>query len=194
MSDTGVIATTSRKRPKNRREQILGHAYRLIAESGFNAVSLADIAAASGIQKSSVLHHFSSMNELLLGVLTMREEQDFEFYVESGEGAPSPDAASARARFTSVFRHNLERPEFVRIYAILSGESLAPGHPAHEYFAERTRLAGPELARSLAWKRNPELAAVELLAFWEGLELSYSHDPSIDANAVWENFCDRFFV
>jgi len=194
MSHTDVDTARPRKRPKDRREQILREAYRLIAEAGFNAVSLADIAAAAGIQKSSVLHHFASMNDLLLGVLALREEQDFAFYLESADDGPARDAGAARERFTRVFHHNLDRPEFMRIYAILSGESLSADHPAHAYFAERTRLARSEIARSLSWKPDPALAAAELLAFWEGLELSGGHDPELDVRAVWEGFADRFFV
>jgi AcrR family transcriptional regulator len=183
-----------RTRPKDRRDQILKEAFRLIAASGFNAVSLADIAQASGIQKSSVLHHFGSMHELLFGVLALREEENYGFYLE----APGPEVAldprSARERFTRVFHHNLERPEFVRLYAMLSAESVAANHPAHEYFADRARLARSEMARSLTWKPDSELAAAEFLAFWEGLESALSHDPELDVRTIWENYCDRFFV
>jgi AcrR family transcriptional regulator len=183
-----------RTRPKDRREQILKAAFALIAEAGFNAVSLADIARACGIQKSSVLHHFPSMNDLLLGVLAMREEEDFAFYVESGDTAPTTDAVGARQRFTRVFLHNLERPQFVRLYSILSAEALSPEHPAHQFFRDRTRLARAEMARSLSWKADPVIAATELHAFWDGLELSWRHDPDVDVRAVWESFCDRFFA
>lgn len=182
-----------RTRPKDRREQILREAYRLIAASGFNAVSLSEIAEACGIRKSSVLHHFPSMNDLLLAVLQMREDQDFEYYRDSPH-TEEPGPAGARETFTRVFHHNLDRPEFVRLYAILSGEALAPDHPAHDYFAMRTRGAQEELARSLDWKPDPHAAAAELLAFWSGLELAWQHDPELDVRAVWENFSDRFFA
>lgn len=182
-----------RTRPKNRREQILREAFALIAESGFNAVSLADIARAAGIQKSSVLHHFSSMNELLLAVLEMREQEDAVFYLEGASDlVPGPD--SARALTTHVFNHNLERPGFSRLYSMLSAEALAPDHPAHDYFIDRDRNSRAEMTRLLSWKASPELAAVELLSFWSGLELAAQRDSRLDAKAVWNNFCDRFFA
>jgi AcrR family transcriptional regulator len=179
---------------EDRREQILNEAFQLIAVGGFNAVSLSDIAKACGIQKSSVLHHFPSMNDLLFAVLQLRELQDYEYYAaQPAQEAPTSPAA-ARERFTRVFLHNLERHEFVRLYAILSAEALSPDHPAHEYFATRSRVARTEVARFLEWKDNPALAAAEFLAFWDGLELSWRQDPELDPIAMWDSYCDRFFV
>jgi hypothetical protein len=124
----------------------------------------------------------------------MREDQDYEFYAQEPVLDKAPGPAEARARFTRIFRHNLERQEFVRLYSILSAEALSPDHPAHEYFAMRSRLARSEVARSLAWKDDPGLAAAEFLAFWDGLELSWRHDAELDPLAMWESYCDRFFV
>lgn len=194
MTITDERTPVRRKRPKDRREQIIREAFQLIADSGFNAVSLGDIAKACGIQKSSVLHHFPSMNHLLFAVLNLREEQDYAFYSEQPEEQDPTDPGSARRRFTRVFLHNMERREFVRLYTILLAESLADDHPAHEYFIERTRQARNVVAQSLQWKPDPVMAAAELLAFWEGLELTWRHDESLDPRAVWESFCDRFFA
>lgn len=194
MSIDDLVTPVRRTRPKDRREQILRHAFDLISVSGFNAVSLADVAAASGIQKSSVLHHFPSMAELLLAVLNLRELQDDEFYRQIPGPDQASDAAAARDRFTRVFEHNLERPGLARLHAVLGTEALATDHPAHGYVADRERLAAAEMARSLTWKPRPEIAAAELLAFWNGLELAQLHDPSLDALAVWNSFCDRFFA
>lgn len=193
MTSAAVDAPARRRRPKDRREQILKAAFELIAESGFNAVSLADIASACGIQKSSVLHHFPSMNHILLEVLRMREDEDYEVYRTEDEAPAESEIEAARRRFTRVFLYNLERPQLVRLYSILSAEALAPDHPAHEFFAERTRVAREEIARSLPWKPSPEHAAIELHAFWDGLELAWRGDPDIDLRDVWESFCDRFF-
>lgn len=194
MTLAATRAPIPRMKAEDRREQILQEAFQLIAVGGFNAVSLADIAKACGIQKSSVLHHFPSMNELLFAVLQMRELQDYDFYMEQSAEDGDVTPALARQRFTRVFHHNLERHEFVRLYSILAAEALAPDHPAHEYFGERSRLARAEVAKSLQWKPQPDLAAAELLAFWDGLELNWRQDPTLDPSAVWESFCDRFFV
>jgi AcrR family transcriptional regulator len=193
MTPDQTIAAPKRTRPKDRRDQILREAFRLVADRGFNAVSLADIATAAGIQKSSVLHHFPSMKELLLEVLQVQGLQDYEFYREPAID-PAAGPAEARAVITRYFEHDLGRPEYVRLHAILRAESLAPDHPAHEYFRDIARSKRAEMARSLAWKAEPRLAAGELMAFWDGLETSWRGDPEFDVRAVWESFCDRFFV
>jgi AcrR family transcriptional regulator len=194
MTTVEARAPIPRMKAEDRREQILNEAFQLIAVGGFNAVSLSDIAKACGIQKSSVLHHFPSMTDLLFAVLQMRELQDYDFYNQQRVAVDPVTPGSARERFTRVFQHNLERHEFVRLYSILAAEALAPDHPAHAYFGERSRLARAEVAKSLQWKQHPDLAAAELLAFWDGLELNWRQDPGLDPLAVWESFCDRFFV
>ena len=50
------------------------------------------------------------------------------------------------------------------------------------------------LRELLAWKADPALAAVELLAFWQGLELEFLRDAELDMLRVWNQFCDRFFT
>ncbi|XVQ06382.1 hypothetical protein ACQP1W_27380 [Spirillospora sp. CA-255316] len=46
----------------------------------------------------------------------------------------------------------------------------------------------------LAWHRRPDLAAVELLSFLDGLQSYWLRDPDIDFLAQWEFFADRFFA
>ena len=46
----------------------------------------------------------------------------------------------------------------------------------------------------LAWKDDPGAAAIELLAFWDGLEFSSVRDANVDFVAIWDRFCERFFV
>jgi AcrR family transcriptional regulator len=193
---TAAETTTKfrRMRPEDRREQILGEAYRLIAQSGFNAVSLADVAKACGVQKSAVLHYFPTMNNLLMEVLAVREAQVYDQFRADESADGHPDAASARRQFTRVFTEQLLRPELVRLKSVLSVESLAPDHPAHEYYTNFDRLAVAEMRKSLGWKADPDLAAIELLAFWAGLDLAWHRNPNLDTRKVWEAFCDRFFV
>jgi AcrR family transcriptional regulator len=194
MTSTETSAKFRRMRPEDRREQILGEAYSLIARSGFNAVSLADVAKACNVQKSAVLHYFPTMNNLLMEVLAMREAQVYDqFRAGEGEGNPQ-DAAAARAQFTRVFEEQLQRPELVRLKSVLAVESLAPDHPAHQYYTNFDRLAVAEMRKSLSWKSDPDLAATELLAFWAGLDLAWHRNPELDTTKVWNAFCDRFFV
>lgn len=177
--------------PEARRRQIVQEATRLIAQSGFNAVTLADIGDACGIRPPSVLHYFPSMNDLLAAVLIERDAESYGAGEYLGE---LREREEVRAFLRNVVAHSVETPEVVRLFAVLGAEALDPEHPAHEYFTERTRLALLELEKMLSWKPNPRVAAVELLAFWQGLEMLWVSRQPLDYLEVWDSFCDRFFA
>lgn len=179
-----------RLNPEVRREQIVREATRLISEAGFNAMSLADVADACQIRKSSVLHYFPSMNDLLQAVLHARDRDEFGAL----GGLPHPlSPGEARVLFTEVLERNIEGREITRLYHILAGEALSPQHPAHLYFVERSAASRTGLPRMLAWKRDPQAAALQLSAFWQGIELEWLRDPHLDIRWVWNAFCDDFF-
>ena len=182
----------TRLAPEARREQILREATRLIAQSGFNGISLAAVAEACDVRKPSVLHYFPSMTELLKGVLLQRDELDY--FALGAETVADPTPETVRAFVDRVIERNLQQRELIRLYQVLMAEALDPAHPAHSYFTERSRSAHEETARMLAWKDDPEGAAIELLAFWDGLEFSWVRDDSVDFRAIWNRFADRFFV
>lgn len=52
----------------DRRQQIISQAASLFARKGFDATSIRDIAAASGILSGSLYHHFASKEEIFVGV------------------------------------------------------------------------------------------------------------------------------
>ncbi len=51
------------------REGILEAAARIFSEKGYHATSMQDIAEAVDLQKASLYHHFSSKQEILMGIL-----------------------------------------------------------------------------------------------------------------------------
>ena len=176
-----------------RREEILQAATELIAASGFKGVTLEAFAAACGMTKAGLLHHFRSREELLIAVLERRDTLDLANVVETFE--PAPDPATARAIMSGFVRRNLAQRSLVQLYTMLSAEALDPAHPAHAYF--RTRLAeGRAMIERylLAWHPRPDRAAVDLLAFLDGLQLNWLRDDGIDFLAQWEDFADRFFA
>ncbi|MFV2176757.1 TetR/AcrR family transcriptional regulator [Actinomadura sp. LOL_016] len=176
-----------------RREEILKAATELIASSGFNGVPLEAFAAACGMTKAGMLHHFRSREALLVGVLERRDELDLTTIADTLE--PAPDPASARALVTAFVRRNLTQPSILRLYAVLAAEALNPDHPAHAYFQARQDEGRAMFEHYLlAWHPRPDLAAVELLSFLDGLQTYWLRDPGIDFLAQWELFADRFFT
>jgi AcrR family transcriptional regulator len=178
--------------PAERREEILAAATGLIAASGFNGVPLAAFAAASGLTKAGLLHHFASKDDLLIAVLRRRDELDAA--AVTGSVKPAADAAESRAMMSALVRRNLAQRSIVQLYTVLSAEALDPAHPAHEYFRERLRSSRAMLERQVyAWHPRPRLAAVELLAFLDGLQVNWLRDHEIDFIAQWEAFADRLY-
>jgi AcrR family transcriptional regulator len=188
--DDGPVRLRTRLTPQARRQQIIGEATRLISRSGFNAVSLNDIAEACGIRKSSVLHYFPTMADLLTAVLAQRDLDEYESAALLG--APvSP--AGLRRHLRRVVERNLEMREIVTLFAVLSTEAIDPRHPAHPYFTERTRQALETMGGLLGWKPDPAIAARHLIAFWQGLETLWITDSDTDFLPVWDAFCEDFF-
>jgi len=178
--------------PAARRAEILEAATELIAASGFNGVPLGAFAAACGMTKAGLLHHFPSKEHLLIAVLERRDERDVAAVIGSAE--PAADPATSRAVVSRLVERNLRQRSIVQLYTVLSAEALDPAHPAHDYFRRRLAASRALLARRLfAWHPAPETAAVELLAFLDGLQLNWFRDPDIDFTAQWEAFAAHFY-
>ena len=178
--------------PAERREEILVTATGLIEGSGYQSLSLEAFADACGMTKAGLLHHFSTKEDLLIAVLQRRDILGEA--VVNREVVPAADPATARATTWSILQANLRQPLFQQLYIRLSADALDPANPAYEYFRQRLGHARAVLSESvLAWHPDPAKAAVELLAFLDGVQLNWLRDPTIDVHGQWELFADRFF-
>ncbi len=189
-------APRRRLEPRVRRQQILDTATGLIAARGFHRLSLAEIAEAVGVTNGGLLHYYGSKADLLMAVLEQRDTLDAQFVrgERAAEADHSTDLLACRAELLALMRGNASQREIVRLYTVLSAEALDPGHPAHAFFQrrlERSRRLLREMAA--AWHPDPESFAVQVLAFMDGLQLSWLRDPAIDVVAEWEAFADRLF-
>lgn len=137
--------------PAVRRRQIVAEATRLIARSGFNGVSLSAVADACDVRKSTILHYFPSMKELLVALLQGRDARDFD--AGQALGDQLIDAKGARAVVTAKFVENLQQREIIRLFYVLAAEALSPEHPAHEYFA--SGRGAPSTACCRYWRGRP---------------------------------------
>lgn len=179
-----------------RRARIAESAIELFARDGYHGTSLRDIAERSGISKSTLLHHIGSKDELLTAVLRLRDR----LTITDDEVAP----LSLRARLLN-FADTADRlaqrgPGLIELYAVLSCEGVTAGHPAHDFFARRfhegrrylvSLFRGLRDEGSLRPDRDPRHEAAWLMATWDGLQMQWLYDPTIDVgDHLREHFRD----
>jgi AcrR family transcriptional regulator len=182
---------------RERRDAILAAANEVFATRGFRGASLATIAKRVGVSEPGLLHHFSSKEELLLELLALRDQHDDERIAQ---------AFDAHAHVLEVLlelcRQNADRPGIVRLFTILAAESVDPDHPAHGWFVDRYHDRRVALAAQLAQERSegtvaadvdPDEAAAQILAMFDGLQIQWLLDPDgTDMVALFGDFLNRF--
>ncbi|WP_375339600.1 TetR/AcrR family transcriptional regulator [Microbacterium rhizophilus] len=174
----------ARSRPETlrKRAEILHAAMEIFGAKGFANGTLADIADQVDMTHAGVLHHFGSKTQLLLEVLTYRDETDVADLVE--QHIPGG---------LELFRHlvrtafvNAHRAGIVQTFAVLSGESVTDDHPARAYFQERYRNLRAEVGRAfetVCAERGvtaPDTvghASAAILAVMDGLQVQWLLDP-----------------
>jgi len=184
-----VMQPFRRSRPRlpaaERRRQIIEVTTRLIAERGFWGLSMQDVADGCGLTVPGLLHHVGSKDGLLLAVLDYRDEEDTRaLLAELGDA----ETVSAREICAALVRRNAGQPEIVRLFAVLEAESLAPDHPAHDYFEARQRRTLEALTAVVKeCTPEPEALAVRIVALMDGLQIQWLRNPGeIDLVAQWE--------
>lgn len=167
----------------------------LIAERGYAATSMAQVAAAADISPSGLAHHFPSKAALLGAVLDHRDAID-AFPVTDGKGDPW-DVFDGLPRLA---RTNMRRRQLVALYNNVIGEAAAPGHPAHEWMLRHYADGVANLAeairsgqsRGLIRQDAPgEAIAREAMALMDGLQVQWLLDPSVDMAAAMQEYVEQ---
>lgn len=107
-----------------------------ISEVGFNKTTIANVAAQAGISQSGLLHHFPSKAALLAAVLDHHEQEDSDFLFGAGVTPMGWDAFDSLVALTA---RNASRPEWVKLFVLISAEGTVPGHPAHDWVTRHYR-------------------------------------------------------
>ncbi|OIH94294.1 TetR/AcrR family transcriptional regulator [Curtobacterium sp. MCBA15_001] len=140
----------TRPHGQQRRRQILDVALGLFAERGFTNVSIADVAGEVGITPAGLLHHFGTKNALLIAVLQEREARN-----EQADARLRDEGMDWLETFVERLEHNEEQPALVQLFALLSAESIAQQHPAHDWFVDRYRALAEKSAREMTGLLDP---------------------------------------
>lgn len=174
---------------QQRRQEILQIAMDTFAARGYNNASLQEIADRAGVTQAGVLHYFRSKPQLLTSVLALRDETDIEQL-----GPERPRGLAFLRHLVDTVRRNTEREGIVRLYAVLSAESVTEGHPAQDYFRDRYAGLRAMVTEALAeaaelGETRPDLnleeAATAIIAVMDGLQVQWLLAPdSVDMTAA----------
>ena len=146
---------TTTARGQARREALIDVALRAFAVHGYRGASIGAIAREAGISEAGLLHHFPSKRKLLFGVL---EHLSAKF--RQTDERLDPKARSFCDTLVSLARFHEADPTLVRLFVVLSAESVNPEHPAHEYFTGwyetlRASFAAGFASDQRPWLRGP---------------------------------------
>ena len=185
--------TQQRRSPKGeaKRTEILETALAFIAEHGYNAATIRELADAVGLSKTGLVHHFGTKEDLFTAVLRQRDALSEASLLE--RGAFSLEEASW---IPMSVRDNAAVPGLIQLSTRLSAEATDPANPAHAFFRERydkVRSLFTQVfeemreAGTLTSPLDPASLATVVLAAMEGLQTQWLYDDQVDMAGALTN-------
>lgn len=174
------------------RDAVLEAALEIIADRGYDAPTVRELATAVGLSKTAVAHHIGSKDELLLELIRRRD-------TPAGERFDDQSADQLLTRMIERLHEHRQVSGLRELYIRLVAEATAKDHIAHEFFRERyERLHGvgtrvfEELKAQdrLPGSADPQAIALLMLAVIDGLELQSFYRPELDLPAAVEGFIE----
>lgn len=176
------------------RDRIVDVAVRFIARNGARGTSLADIAAEAGVSQTGLLYHFRSKEALLNAVMDRHLAFSEEWLWGDG---PDPGIkivdiiAKHMASWPS--QHDGKVASLLGMNTVVLGENVSPDTDLHPRLVDGYRTTIDRVTATLrsAQERgemrediDPQLKAMEIIAFCYGLEAAWLVDPTIPVAAA----------
>jgi AcrR family transcriptional regulator len=164
---------------EKRREAILESALNVFSELGSRRSSMRAIAADVGISPALLQYYFSNREELLLEVIRGWDRAN----VVRGAGL------SHFGEWLTSIRHNAVVPGLVHLYMTCVIEATDPDHPGRPFFRERYAVLTRKIVAEILVQQSegnvpadadPHRMARALLAFSEGIQIRWLHEPDFD--------------
>jgi AcrR family transcriptional regulator len=161
--------------------EILEAGIEVFSTNGFRNGSIREIAERVGMSQAGLLHHFSNKNELLAGVLELRDDRS-----RSIVHLDTPPGIATLREMVQLAEFNATVPGLVELHCVLSAEATSADHPAHAYFLRRYEWVVGFLTDAfqqvaddglLAEGHSAESAARSLTALSDGLQVQWLLTP-----------------
>lgn len=186
-----------RKRPAERRAEIVAAAAQIFAQDGYSNVGMREIADAVGIRGASLYHHFSAKEEILFAIFLTVTKEPVE------ENLPLLDAAGTPTeRLTALVRAHIQhllRRRVEHLVALHERTSLTAEHRAEVteyllYYNRRVRDVLTAGIRSGEFRDlNPGLATLGILDMLNGVSGWIRGDVDSDADEVVATYTALIF-
>lgn len=166
-----------------RRQEILDAAIEVFAKRGADRTSLRAIAQEVGVTHAALIHHFGTLERLLV-----------EVYKESARRldlqAPASEDLSPVENMRLSAQRNQEVPGLVQLYTALVASALEEGHPAATTFASQrfasvrsylvAQICDQQAAGRVRADLDAEQVAALIIAAADGLQTQWLLDPAVD--------------
>ncbi len=159
-----------------KRAEIIDTALQLIGSAGYDKMTIPQLAKAVGLSQPGLIHYFGTKDQLFVEILRERDERTERF--AEGSFAPS-----------RLARDNESVPGLIELYTRVMVESSGPSHVGHEFTRERYERARGGIADAIRQEQkegkidpavDPAKTAALIFAAWDGLQIQWMHDRSID--------------
>lgn len=165
------------------RLEVLDAALRLVAETGFDLTTLQDVADSLGRSKAGVLHHFGSLDNLMLEIVKHRDGINRRTF-------PTKEGAEFDALLDLV-AHNATVPGLIGLFSVVAALAATDATETgrREYFSDlytRNRSTWTErIERSqkqghIRADLPPNVIATLIIAALDGLQTQWLLDSDVD--------------